>query len=750
VTKDSKSIRHKLNRVLALTTLMALLIAAVAIGALDLRTRTRSIEDDAITQADVLALANVAALEFDDKRAAAENLRVLRANAQVAVAAVYDENGRLFASYASASADSAPPESRQATNAHSLDLRFLHVWRPVASKNGRLGTIYVEAEHRLVARGLEYLAVMAVIVALSLAAALAISDRMQRSITEPILSMGAIARRVTSERTFTLRARESSDDELGELAKSFNAMLDELGTRAKSLESAINALRVSDERYKLVMRGSSAGLWDWDVRTDTVFYAPRLRELLGYDVSEFPDVADSMRRIMHPDDRESAREALRQHLSNGLPFAVESRLRPKSGEWRWFQLTGMAEKDAEGRAFRMAGSVIDVTERKQVEQALQESSRAKDEFIATLAHELRNPLAPIRTGLEILKRDTGNGPVAARARETMERQLAHMVRLIDDLLEISRISSGKIRIARERVQLSQAIAAAIEISRPMIDARHHRFDVEPAPREIEMFADGTRIAQCLGNLLHNAAKYTPEGGRIGLRALQEGAWAVIEVSDTGVGIPEAMLEQVFSIFTQVGRTLDRSQGGLGIGLYLVRSLVELHGGTVVARSAGVGQGSTFTVRLPCLPEPQQPSRPLPADEPGSAASNLKVLVVDDNVDAADTLTAMLELTGCEARSVNEGKAVLPAAREFGPDVILLDIGLPDISGYEVARRLRADEELGRVHVVAVTGWGAEDDRRKSQEAGFDEHLTKPVELASLQAIFARLAGERAGTQAGGS
>jgi CheY-like chemotaxis protein len=325
----------------------------------------------------------------------------------------------------------------------------------------------------------------------------------------------------------------------------------------------------------------------------------------------------------------------------------------------------------------------------------------------------------------------------------MERQLAHMVRLIDDLLDISRINSGKIHLETSRTRLNAAVESAVEISRPAMEARGHELRVELPAQRIELIADTTRLAQALGNLLNNAAKYTPPQGHIGLKARQEGATAVIEVSDDGAGIPANMLESVFSLFTQVGRTLDRAQGGLGIGLYLVRSLVELHGGTVVATSEGPGRGSVFTIRVPCLMQPSPPPATQPGTLPAGSADpqGLKVLVVDDNVDAAETLATVLQMTGREARTVNDGPGVLEAARDFEPDIVLLDIGLPGMSGYEVARQLRADAGLGRTVLIAVTGWGSEDDRRRSRDAGFDEHLTKPVDLAVLEPLLRRFTPE---------
>ena len=734
-----RSIRHKLNFILAATTVLALVLAGLALVAFDLRNQLRDVEDDLVAQADVMALVSGPALAFDDPKVGSENLRVLRAKPNVVAAALFATDGRLFASFvAEGGASPKLPAQAQGTGV-SAGREWVQVWRPVVSNKERVGTVYLQARHDLLARALDYLGVLAIVLTSSLMLALLLSNRLQRRLTDPILAMSDVARRVQAGRNFDLRVARTSNDEVGELADVFNAMLDELGRRALTLELANRALRTSDERYQLAVRGSSAGLWDWDMAADTMFYSPRFKVLLGYSDEEFPDLPSSMIAIMHPEDVVPVRRALREHLSRELPYQVECRLRLKSGEWRWFRITGMSQRDASGRAFRMAGSVIDVTERRRAEQVLQEANRAKDEFIATLAHELRNPLAPIRTGLEILKKDTANGLPSQRARDTMERQLAHMIRLIDDLLDISRINSGKIRLEVARVRLAGAIDSAVEIGRPAIEARGHELAVEIADPGIELMADATRLAQAIGNLLNNAAKYTPAHGRIRLQAWQEGGEAVIEVSDNGVGIPPEMLENVFALFTQVGRTLDRSQGGLGIGLYLVRSLVELHHGSVAAESEGPGRGSRFTVRVPCLLKPSPTAPPAAEPAPARPAAALKVLVVDDNEDAALTLATVLEMTGRQTRTVFEAPKVLEAAAEFGPDVVLLDIGLPVMTGYDVARLLRSDPRFSHLVLIAVTGWGSAEDRRRSAEAGFDEHLTKPVDLAALEPLLHRAA-----------
>lgn len=370
--------------------------------------------------------------------------------------------------------------------------------------------------------------------------------------------------------------------------------------------------------------------------------------------------------------------------------------------------------------------------------SLREQDRRKDEFLATLAHELRNPLAPVRTGLEILKL-AGDDERGRAARDTMERQINHMVRLVDDLLDVSRVSSGKVALKHDYGTLRSIFDLALETSLPLIEGARHRLDVTLASESLVVYGDLTRLAQVLSNLLNNAAKYTPDGGRISLSAAERDGYIVVQVSDTGMGIPSDMLPKVFDLFTQVGRTVDRSQGGLGIGLSLVKRLVEMHGGTVSAESAGAGAGSTFTVRLPAsrVVNEHAPSPTATTSSNARNGASRKVLIVDDNVDAADTLSTLLGILQHETRITHSGTEALAEAPTFGPDIVFLDIGLPGMNGYEVARRLRSDGNLHDVVLVALTGWGTEEDRRKSIEAGFDCHLTKPIDQAALQEAIAK-------------
>ncbi len=368
---------------------------------------------------------------------------------------------------------------------------------------------------------------------------------------------------------------------------------------------------------------------------------------------------------------------------------------------------------------------------------LREADRRKDEFLATLAHELRNPLAPVRTGLEVLKR-MPNSEAASRAREMMDRQIGQMVRLIDDLMDVSRITLGKVTLKKERLMLRTVIDAAIETSRPLIDANHHGLRVNVPDEAIWVEADRTRLAQVLGNLLNNAAKYTPAGGQIEVAAGRDGDAAFVRITDTGIGIAREDIPEAFELFSQLHRPLDRHHGGLGIGLALVKKLMDMHGGSIAAESEGVGRGTAFTIRLPTAAAAVD-AQSITGMAPSLAVQPRRILVVDDNVDAAESLSMLLESLGHQIRTAHTGPAALNAALDFDPDLVLLDIGLPGLSGYEVARRFRANEKLAAAMLVAVTGWGSDEDRKKASDAGFDVHLTKPIEMTAIERVLARAA-----------
>lgn len=377
---------------------------------------------------------------------------------------------------------------------------------------------------------------------------------------------------------------------------------------------------------------------------------------------------------------------------------------------------------------------------RELAEQLGESNRQKDEFLATLAHELRNPLAPIRTALELLKLAPADSDVATSAREVMERQVTQVVRLIDDLLDLSRVSRGLIELRKVRVPVARLLEDAVETSRPVIEQAGHTLTVVPPDPALMLEVDPTRLIQVLANLLNNAAKFTPRGGRIELSGVRDGADVVVSVRDNGVGISPALLERVFEMFTQVGRSHTHTGGGLGIGLTLVRRLVEMHGGQVEARSAGPNAGSEFLVRLPL---DRRGGSDSPAAEPGTALSpprRRRILVADDNGDAADGLSLMLQMVGHDTRVARDGAEAWVIARAFQPDTMVLDIAMPGLGGLELARLVREEAWGGRVLLIAVSGWGQAVDKARSREAGFDHHLVKPVEFATLDVLLKEPAG----------
>ena len=421
----------------------------------------------------------------------------------------------------------------------------------------------------------------------------------------------------------------------------------------------------------------------------------------------------------------------------------------KTGAARWMAYKVLALRDERGKPIAIGTVSQDITQRKELEDnllklatELSEADKRKDEFLATLAHELRGPLAPLANVLELWKQSS-SAPQLRRARETMERQLGQMVRLVDDLLDLNRITRNRLELRKTRVELASVIAHAVEASRPLIDARSQKFVATLPEEPCELNADPARLAQVFANLLNNSSKYTDPGGQILLSARRDGDDVIVRVRDTGIGIPPEKLEGVFDMFSQVDSALERSQGGLGIGLTIVKRLVDMHEGNVEARSAGVGKGSEFIVRLPVAPSsaPQVGTSPRPEQSP---TPSRKILVVDDNVDSAVSLATLLRLSGHDTLLAHDGVGAIEAAKRHRPDVVLLDIGLPQMSGYEVCRHLRDLPSGNDLVVIAVTGWGQGDEPQKWQEAGFDAHLVKPAQFDDLAALLSTLSRRASG------
>lgn len=504
------------------------------------------------------------------------------------------------------------------------------------------------------------------------------------------------------------------------------------------------ALRASEERYRAVVNNQVEMLCRFRTDGEILFVNAAYARARGAAPEDL--IGRNFWDFIPPEERPAIQAMLRRLTPGSPEIQIENRFATTERElWTLWTNVGLVF-DAEGRVTEAQASGIDITERKRMEEALREADRRKDEFLAMLAHELRNPLAPIRNATQVLKLVGPLDVQVARAHEIIERQTQHLTKLVDDLLDVSRITQGKVRLTREPLDVAVIINRAIEVNLPLLEARRHQLTLVLPPDPLRVEGDLTRLIQVVGNLLNNAAKYTDEGGHLRVTAAEENGEAVIRVRDNGAGLPPDLLPHVFDLFTQADRSLDRSQGGLGIGLTLVQRLVELHGGRVEAHSAGLNQGSEFSVRLPTVVAHATPGV-------GEAAASgaqplrrkLRVLVVEDNADSAEMMAFMLELNGHEVHLAGDGLEALHAARVWQPQVILCDIGLPKLNGYEVAAQLREQPEFQQTRIIALSGYGQEEDRRRAHLAGFDYHLTKPVEPEILDALLESLWSHDPGT-----
>jgi len=500
-------------------------------------------------------------------------------------------------------------------------------------------------------------------------------------------------------------------------------------TERRNMEQALREFR---DRAELAAEGSKDGVWDWNMITGEIYWSPQIYDLLGFTPGDFPEGVrqEDWESLIHPIDRPLMFEGLRRGPGKRI-YDVDYRIKAKAGDYSWVNSRARIVTDASGAALRMSGTLRDITDRKHMDEALQESDKRKDEFLATLSHELRNPLMPLSGAVDLLRR-TGDPAVRDRAFHIMERQVAQLTRLIDDLLDISRIRLGKLSLIKARTELSTVVELAVETSRHLIEVGRHRLSVSLTPKKLFLNADGARLSQAISNLLNNAAKYTPPGGEIVISARRDHNDAVIGVSDNGPGIPTAELESIFELFTQSPKQLSRALGGLGVGLSLVKQLVEMHGGTVTAHSAGQGKGSEFVIRLPLGAEQEEVAEEEAAEEEAAKPLPRRVLVVDDNEHATEILAKWFSLEGHSVVTAVTGANAIEKAREFRPEVICLDISLPDLDGYQVAARIRG--ELPDVRIIAISGWLQEEQNEESRRA-IDRYLLKPVEFKELRAAI---------------
>ena len=492
------------------------------------------------------------------------------------------------------------------------------------------------------------------------------------------------------------------------------------------------ALRESEARYRALTNATADVVYrmspDWS----------QLRQLEGRGVLK--DTADATRcwldDYVPPEEQARVHHAIDEAIRAKSTFELEHRVRRLDGSVGWTYSRAVPMLDARGEIEEWIGAASDITERKLAEEKLRESDRRKDEFLAMLAHELRNPLAPVGAAAALLQRARLDEGLVRKTSEIIGRQVGHMTELIDDLLDVSRVTRGQVELDEAALDMRDIVADAVEQVMPLARARRQQLDVDVPAQRMPVLGDAKRLVQILANLLNNAAKYTQEGGRLRLAATVRDGAVVVDVVDNGIGMAPELVARAFDLFAQAERTSDRASGGLGLGLALVRSLVELHGGTVMCESAGPGQGSRFTVMLPLLAQEAEPAEPRDGADAAARENSLSIMVVDDNVDAAETLGLLLEAAGHRVSVEHDPQRALERAGTEAPQVCLLDIGLPGMDGYELARRLRAQPATRHALLVAITGYGQDNDRRLAKEAGFDRHLVKPIDLDALQDALA--------------
>jgi PAS domain S-box-containing protein len=501
-------------------------------------------------------------------------------------------------------------------------------------------------------------------------------------------------------------------------------------TRRKRTEQA---LAESEQRFRLIADSAPVLIWVWVNNREGYEFVNR--EYLRYLGCTLEQVQGGCwRDAIHPDDAVKYFEDYVRAFEKREAFDTQFRFQRHDGQYRWFASRALPRYTPDGAFIGYVGSSIDINDIKKSEAILLDADRRKDEFLATLAHELRNPLAPIRQATQIARSPDATDAQLRWSHDVIERQVAHMAQLLDDLLDVSRITHNAIELRKEPVELASVIDAAVEAARPLIDMRGHRLSVDLENSKLCIEVDALRLSQVIGNLLTNAAKYTDPGGQIHLQARRDKNFLSIRVVDNGIGIAAEFLPTVFEMFSQVKSALDRTEGGLGIGLSLVKGIVELHGGQVAAHSDGLGLGSEFLVRLP-FSQPSAQKQTSPANPNELTFVKHKILVTDDNHDAADSLAMLLSLQGHEVKMAYDGTEALQISIDFQPDTVLLDLGMPRLTGFEVAKRMREQPWGQQIRLIAVTGWGQEADKQRALAAGFDDHLTKPIDPRVLNTIL---------------
>ena len=717
-----------------MTTAIALASAGAALMYTDLRDNRAAWAEDLRTEAAILALGVTPALSFNDRELARRSLVALQARESIHAAVLYAADGTLYEQYVRAGQPRPPATRPRLPDDASLhiDGERVLVLKPVIQGGELLGTIYLRAQYDVEGRVHAYLNVLGAVMIIGLIAALLASSWLHKVVSRPMESMATVARAIVEQRDYSYRAEKTTDDEMGVVIDAFNKMLDEVQSHARALET-------SEKLYRAIGESINYGVWVCDAEGQNIYTSDSLLRLVGLTQEQASRFGWS--NILHPDDIEETMAAWKECARTGNNWYREHRMLGVDGKYHSILAQGLPIRDADGKIQRWAGINLDISRLKNTERALLEADRRKDEFLATLAHELRNPLAPIRNAVRILDSDAADERQRKWGREVIARQVQRMSLLLDDLLDVSRITRGQLELKKDYVDLKSVIGIAVETARPLLDAKQHQLAVSLPPENIKLEADPLRLSQVIGNLLTNAAKYTDPAGQIALWARLENAELVIGIRDSGIGLTQESLPGLFTMFSQVNSAVDRAEGGLGIGLALVKGLVALHGGRVEVRSEGLGRGSEFIVHLPH--RVLAPANVSPREENTGAANASvvrrgRILVADDNRDAAESLALVLRFSGYEVSIAFGGAEALEIARRDRPRAAIIDIGMPGMSGHEVARRMRLEAWGRNAVLIALTGWGQEQDKQAAKAAGFDEHLTKPVNPDDVERVLDEL------------
>jgi PAS domain S-box-containing protein len=720
------SVRGNLTLVIMLTTAAALLTTGLALLRHDLTAYRQSLQTDLITEADILALSTAPAIAFEDQKRAQRNVSALSAKPEILIAALYFPDGTLYAKYVRP-AGAEPPQILSMPGAEPVvSGGRMTVARKILQNGEFLGTIYLVAAYDVWGHVNAYLRILGLILLMSLGVALAFSSALRRSITGPVEALASVANEIVTRRDPTLRAPDTPLEEFSLVVKAFNSVLDESHERTQALQQANQALRQSEKLYRAIGESIDYGVWVTDATGRNVYASDSFLNLVGINQEQCSNLGWG--DMLHPDDVHATMTAWAECVRTGDVWYREHRFRGVDGHYHSILAQGVQMRDEDGKSTGWAGINLDISRMKKTEEALREADRRKDEFLATLAHELRNPLAPIRHAARLLGVRDIDEARSKVAREIIARQVSRMALLLDDLLDLSRITRGRLELRKEPVALAAVISAALETAQPLIDSKHHELSVHMPQNNTELVVDPLRISQALSNLLTNAAKYTDPGGRIALDIDVSARNIRIAVSDSGIGIQTNLLPTIFEMFSQVDSAIDRSEGGLGIGLALVKGLVSLHGGKVEAASAGPGKGSTFTIELPVnRVHVTSIERPTAVPTPPTLGPFGRILVVDDNRDAANSLAMVLSSSGHESFTAYSGEQALQVGEAQRPDVVVLDIGMPDMTGYEAAQRIRHTQWGKALLLLAITGWGQKEDVQRAVNAGFNFHMTKPAD-----------------------